>query len=155
MLRSNPRLSHLIIVLVSSCDKRELDNLAKQVHADAVVSKRERAHDAPARDRGALDRGPERQGRRGSLRKSVRGAGLSVAGADRRATLRQRARLAGVARCAFRAALIAHDVVSANRASVAPLQPVATHFSQHGPTMTPPGEKRGLSPWGHAWMHVS
>src|SRR5882724_4118946 len=41
MLRSNPRLSHLIIVLVSSCDKRELDNLAKQVHADAVVSKRD------------------------------------------------------------------------------------------------------------------
>ncbi len=41
MLRSNPRLSHLHIVLVSSCDKRELDNLAKQVHADAVVSKRD------------------------------------------------------------------------------------------------------------------
>ena len=41
MLRSNPRLGGLGIVLVSSCDIRELEDLAASVHANAVVSKRD------------------------------------------------------------------------------------------------------------------
>jgi CheY-like chemotaxis protein len=40
MLRSNPRLRGLGIVLVSSCDIRELEELAARVNANAVVSKR-------------------------------------------------------------------------------------------------------------------
>ena len=41
MLRSNPRLRGLGIVLVSSCDIRELEDLAASVNANAVVSKRD------------------------------------------------------------------------------------------------------------------
>jgi CheY-like chemotaxis protein len=41
MLRSNPRLRSLAIVLVSSCSIDELTELAASVKADAVVSKRE------------------------------------------------------------------------------------------------------------------
>jgi CheY-like chemotaxis protein len=39
MLRANPRLQKLKIVLVSSCSREELQNLAADVDADAVVSK--------------------------------------------------------------------------------------------------------------------
>jgi two-component system chemotaxis response regulator CheY len=39
MLRSNPRLSGLMIVLVSSCDVEQLRGLAASVKADAVVPK--------------------------------------------------------------------------------------------------------------------
>jgi CheY-like chemotaxis protein len=39
MLRENPRLQALGIVLVSSCDVAQLETLAKRVGADAVVSK--------------------------------------------------------------------------------------------------------------------
>jgi CheY-like chemotaxis protein len=41
MLRSNPRLSTLAIVLVSSCGMEELKELANSVKADAIVSKAE------------------------------------------------------------------------------------------------------------------
>src|SRR6187549_1659892 len=41
MLRSNPRLKGLLIVLVSSCSIEELKQLAANVKADAVVSKRD------------------------------------------------------------------------------------------------------------------
>jgi CheY-like chemotaxis protein len=41
MLRSNPRLHALIIVLVSSCDIEQLEGLANSVKADAVVAKHE------------------------------------------------------------------------------------------------------------------
>jgi CheY-like chemotaxis protein len=41
MLRANPRLSRLGIVLVSSCKLEELEELAASVRADAVVLKRE------------------------------------------------------------------------------------------------------------------
>jgi CheY-like chemotaxis protein len=39
MLRSNPRLQNLVIVLVSSCAVAELKALATKVKADSVVSK--------------------------------------------------------------------------------------------------------------------
>ena len=39
MLRSNPRLQNLVIVLVSSADVDELTGLASSVKANAVVSK--------------------------------------------------------------------------------------------------------------------
>lgn len=41
MLRSNPRLQALTIVLVSSCDIAQLQDLADSVKADAVVPKHE------------------------------------------------------------------------------------------------------------------
>ena len=41
MLRSNPRLHALTIVLVSGCDIEQLEGLAKSVKADAVVPKQE------------------------------------------------------------------------------------------------------------------
>lgn len=41
MLRSNPRLRNLTIVLVSSCDVAQLRGLAASVKANAVVSKDE------------------------------------------------------------------------------------------------------------------
>jgi len=41
MLRSNPRLHALVIVLVSSCSIEELTELAKSVQADGIVSKRD------------------------------------------------------------------------------------------------------------------
>jgi CheY-like chemotaxis protein len=41
MLRENPRLAGLIIVLVSSCDPTQLEEIATRVRADAVVSKSE------------------------------------------------------------------------------------------------------------------
>jgi hypothetical protein len=41
MLRENPRLQALGIILVSSCDVAQLETLAKRVGADAVVSKSE------------------------------------------------------------------------------------------------------------------
>jgi CheY-like chemotaxis protein len=39
MLRQNPRLAGLSIVLVSSCDPKKLETLASRVRADAVVTK--------------------------------------------------------------------------------------------------------------------
>jgi CheY-like chemotaxis protein len=39
MLRSNPRLKGLVIVLISSCDMQELQTLARSVKADAVLAK--------------------------------------------------------------------------------------------------------------------
>jgi CheY-like chemotaxis protein len=39
MLRENPRLQDLGIILVSSCDVAQLETLAKRVGADAVVPK--------------------------------------------------------------------------------------------------------------------
>jgi CheY-like chemotaxis protein len=45
MLRENPRLQALGIILVSSCPEEQLKNLADRVGADAVVSKADaRAH---------------------------------------------------------------------------------------------------------------
>jgi CheY-like chemotaxis protein len=41
MLRSNPRLHALTIVLVSGCDVAQLEGLANSVKADAVVPKQE------------------------------------------------------------------------------------------------------------------
>jgi CheY-like chemotaxis protein len=41
MLRSNPRLQNLVIVLISSCAVGELKALATKVRADGVVSKRD------------------------------------------------------------------------------------------------------------------
>jgi CheY-like chemotaxis protein len=41
MLRANPRLRGLRIVLVSSCDPEQLRGLAKNVGADAVVEKKD------------------------------------------------------------------------------------------------------------------
>ena len=41
MLRSNPRLHALTIVLVSGCEVAQLEDLAKSVKADAVVPKQE------------------------------------------------------------------------------------------------------------------
>lgn len=41
MLRSNPRLGNLVIVLVSSASMDDLKQLAASVKADAVVSKRD------------------------------------------------------------------------------------------------------------------
>jgi CheY-like chemotaxis protein len=39
MLRENPRLQELAIILVSSCDPARLQTLAERVSADAVVPK--------------------------------------------------------------------------------------------------------------------
>lgn len=39
MLRENPRLAGLAIILVSSCDTAKLTEIATRVRADAVVSK--------------------------------------------------------------------------------------------------------------------
>jgi CheY-like chemotaxis protein len=39
MLRENPRLTNLAIILVSSCDVEKLKDLAQRVDADAVVPK--------------------------------------------------------------------------------------------------------------------
>ena len=39
MLRENPRLQGIAIVLVSSCEPAQLEEIAKRVKADAVVSK--------------------------------------------------------------------------------------------------------------------
>jgi hypothetical protein len=51
MLRSNPRLRSLTIVLVSSCDVTQLRHLAESVKANAVVPKHEiRARLLPALD---------------------------------------------------------------------------------------------------------
>jgi two-component system chemotaxis sensor kinase CheA/two-component system sensor histidine kinase and response regulator WspE len=41
MLRANPRFGRIGIVLVSSCNPKELENLATSVRADAVVLKPE------------------------------------------------------------------------------------------------------------------
>ncbi|HMI83154.1 MAG TPA: response regulator [Polyangiaceae bacterium] len=41
MLRENPRLAGLIIVLISSCEPTQLEEIARRVRADAVVSKAE------------------------------------------------------------------------------------------------------------------
>lgn len=41
MLRENPRLQDLGIILVSSCEEERLRSLAERVNADAVVSKAE------------------------------------------------------------------------------------------------------------------
>ena len=52
LLRKKTQLSHLGVVLVSSCERSELDAMAIDVHADAVVSKadvREQLSDAVLR----------------------------------------------------------------------------------------------------------
>ncbi len=41
MLRANPRLGRIGIVLVSSCDVAQLEKVAANVRADAIVLKRE------------------------------------------------------------------------------------------------------------------
>jgi CheY-like chemotaxis protein len=55
MLRENPRLEGLAIVLVSSCDPRKLQEIATRVKADAIVPKSEARVDlVPAVNRIAL-----------------------------------------------------------------------------------------------------
>jgi len=55
MLRENPRLQDLGIIMVSSCDVAQLETLAKRVGADAVVPKADaRAKLVPVVERVAL-----------------------------------------------------------------------------------------------------
>lgn len=48
MLRENPRLESLAIVLISSCDPRQLEEIATRVKADAIVPKEHAREDLVA-----------------------------------------------------------------------------------------------------------